>query len=68
VTYTYLRDLVILMASSVTYIHLDGILLLSQFFVTHTHLRNLIILMASSITYISLDEILLLSQFFVCSH
>ena len=31
------------LASSVTYIHLGGILLLSQFFVTYTYGRDLVI-------------------------
>ena len=67
-TYTHLRDLVILMASSVTYIRLGKILLLSQFFMTYAHLRNLVIPMALSVTYIHLGGILLLSQFFYNLH
>ena len=58
-TYTHLRNLVILLASLVTYIHQGGILLLAQKnFVTYTHLRDLVILLTSSVTYIYQGEIL----------
>ena len=62
-TYTHLRVFVISLASSITYICLGGILLLSQFFMTNTHLRDLVISLASSVTYIRLSGILLLSHF-----
>ena len=43
-TYTYLKDFVKCMASSVTYIRQDGILLLSHFFVllTYTYLKDFV--------------------------
>jgi len=49
------------MDSSVTYIRLGGILLLSQFFMTYTHLRDFVIFKPSSVTYICLGGILLLN-------
>ena len=42
-TYTHLWDLVISLASLVTYIRLGKILLLNPFFMTYTHLRDLVI-------------------------
>ena len=62
-TYTHLRDVVILLASSITYICHRKILLLSQIFVTYTHLRYLVILLDSLVTYIRHYGILLLSHF-----
>ena len=55
------------LALSVTYIRLDGILLLSLFFFFFFDLHPLkgYCHLASSVTYIHLGEILLLSQFFV---
>ena len=50
-------------ASSVTYIRQDGILLLSHFCLTYTHLRDFVMFVASLITYIRQGEILLLSHF-----
>ena len=65
-TYTHLRDFAKCMASSVTYIHQGGILLLSHFFVflTYTHLRDFAKCMALSVTYNHQGRILLLSLFF----
>ena len=56
-TYTHLWDLVISLASSVTYIPLDGILLLSPFFMTYAHLRDLVFSLVSSVTYIRLGNL-----------
>ena len=69
VTYTHLRDLVMFVPSSVTYIRQGGILLLSLFsFVTYTHLRDLVMSVPSSVTYIRQGGILLLNLFFCDLH
>ena len=62
-TCTHLRDFVISLALSVTYIRLGGIMLLSHFLMTYTHLRDLVISLASLVTYIYVGRILLLSHF-----
>ena len=56
------------LASSVTYIRLGGILLLSQFFFLLTPIEGILLFLASSVTYIHLGRILLLSPFFFLTH
>ena len=62
-TYTFFKDLVLLLSSSVIYIRLGGILLLSHFFCDLHPFRDLVMLLASSVTYIRLGGILLLDHF-----
>ena len=61
-TYTFFRDLFLLLSSSITYIRLDEILLLSHFFCDLPPFRDLVMLLALLVTYIHLDGILLLSH------
>ena len=51
---------------SVTYIRLDGILLLSHFFCDLYHFRDLVMFLASSVTYIRLAESCYLAIFGFC--
>ena len=61
-TYTFFKDLVLLLSLSVTYIHLGRILLLSHFFCDLHPFKDLVMLLALSITYIHLGGILLLGH------
>ena len=51
---------------SVTYIRLDGILLLSHFFCDLYHFRDLVMFLASSVTYIRLAKSCYLAIFGFC--
>ena len=59
----FCKVLVSFLASSVTYIRLSGILLLSHFFCDLHPFRDLVIFLASSVTYIRLGGILLFGHF-----
>ena len=61
-TYTFFKDLVLLLSLSVTYIRLGRILLLSHFFCDLHPFKDLVMLLALSITYIHLGGILLLGH------